>query len=123
MDLLRRSLSSTHQRTLHKHHYFRAMGSTGKSFKPTSIPLTPFQFAVARLTPYLLSNSFGGLFFFVFGITTMISMTLVWFLLPETKGVTLERMDEIFGSPYRYIQEGDHVVVIPRSEMEEVEDA
>lgn len=37
-------------------------------------------------------------------------MLLIWWLLPETKGVTLERMDEIFGSPYRYRDEGDNEV-------------
>lgn len=58
------------------------------------------QFTMSRIMPYLLSSRFGGLFYFFFGTTSIICMALVWFLLPETKDVTLERMDEIFGSPY-----------------------
>jgi len=78
------------------------------------------QFTVSRIVPYLLSDNFGGLFYFVFAITSIICLVLVWVLLPETKGVTLERMDDIFGSPYRFLHEGDHVVVVSRMEMEEV---
>lgn len=58
------------------------------------------QFTVARITPYMLSGSVDGLFYFVFAACTVVSATVVWFLLPETKGRSLESMDEIFGSPY-----------------------
>ncbi|KUJ15196.1 general substrate transporter [Mollisia scopiformis] len=55
------------------------------------------QFAVARASPSMLSALHGGFFFF-FATCITIMGTGVFFLLPETKGRTLERMDEIFGT-------------------------
>lgn len=57
------------------------------------------QFAVARASPSMLSNLHGGFFFF-FAACLVVMGTLVFFLVPETKGRTLERMDEIFGTAY-----------------------
>jgi len=59
------------------------------------------QFVVARISPYMLNAGHGSPFFFVFAAGTMISALLVYFFLPETKGRTLEAMDEIFGTPYK----------------------
>jgi hypothetical protein len=47
----------------------------------------------------MLSNLHGGFFFF-FAACLVVMGTLVFFLVPETKGRTLERMDEIFGTAY-----------------------
>ncbi|KAF8320765.1 general substrate transporter [Clavulina sp. PMI_390] len=55
-----------------------------------------WQFVVARSTPYMLSNIKAGTYFF-FGACTVFGMLWAIFLMPETKGVTLEGMDEIFG--------------------------
>jgi hypothetical protein len=58
-----------------------------------------FQFAVARATPSMLSSLKGGFFFF-FAACIVVMGVLVWWLVPETKGRSLEGMDEVFGSPY-----------------------
>ena len=61
-----------------------------------------FQFAVARASPYMLSALKGGFFFFFAACITVMGV-LVWWLVPETKGRSLESMDELFGSPYGVI--------------------
>jgi hypothetical protein len=58
-----------------------------------------FQFAVARASPYMLASLKGGFFFF-FASCIVVMGVGVWWLVPETKGRTLEGMDEVFGSPY-----------------------
>jgi hypothetical protein len=58
-----------------------------------------FQFAVARASPYMLASLKGGFFFF-FASCIVVMGIGVWWLVPETKGRTLEGMDEVFGSPY-----------------------
>ena len=35
--------------------------------------------------------------FFMFGSFCFLMGVLVWFLVPETKGISLEKMDELFG--------------------------
>lgn len=57
------------------------------------------QFAVARASPSMITNLKGGFFFF-FAACLVVMGFLVYFLVPETKGRTLERMDEIFGTAY-----------------------
>jgi hypothetical protein len=47
----------------------------------------------------MLSALHGGFFFFFATCITIMGI-LVFFLVPETKGRTLERMDEIFGTAY-----------------------
>ncbi|GMG07332.1 unnamed protein product [Aspergillus oryzae] len=54
-------------------------------------------FAVGLSTSPFLSASNYGTFIF-FGCITTIGVFWVWFLVPETKGRTLEEMDELFGS-------------------------
>ena len=54
-------------------------------------------FAVAISTSPFISNTQFGAFIF-FGAITTIAVLYVWFLVPETKGKTLEEMDEIFGA-------------------------
>ncbi|OBT94481.1 hypothetical protein VE01_07207 [Pseudogymnoascus verrucosus] len=61
------------------------------------------QYAVARLTPVLLSSgtyNSGNVFFFLFAACTLLAAALVAKFLPETKGLTAKGMDEIFGSRY-----------------------
>jgi sugar porter (SP) family MFS transporter len=52
--------------------------------------------AVSKATPLMLTNvSYGA--YFVFGAFNTV-MAIVAFWLPETKGLSLERMDELFGT-------------------------
>lgn len=59
-----------------------------------------FNFAVARATPVMLNtvgvNGFGT--YFIYGCFSFAIIVGVWFLIPETKGISLERMDELFGT-------------------------
>jgi hypothetical protein len=53
-------------------------------------------FAVGISTsPFINTSQFGAFIFF--GCVTVIAALWVYFLLPETKGLTLEEMDELFG--------------------------
>ncbi len=47
----------------------------------------------------MLSNLKGGFFFFFAAMITVMGV-VIWFVVPETKGRTLEGMDEVFGSAY-----------------------
>lgn len=54
-------------------------------------------FAVAMSTsPFIASSQFGAFIFF--GAVTTIGFIWVYFFVPETKGRTLEEMDEVFGT-------------------------
>ncbi|GFF24244.1 probable glucose transporter rco-3 [Aspergillus udagawae] len=54
-------------------------------------------FAVGLSTsPFIAASDYGTFIFF--GVVTTIGVLYVWFLVPETKGRTLEEMDELFGS-------------------------
>lgn len=54
-------------------------------------------FAVGISTsPFIHTSNFGTFIFF--GCVTTIGVLYVYFFVPETKGRTLEEMDEIFGS-------------------------
>jgi hypothetical protein len=61
------------------------------------ILLTPSpQFAVAVSTsPFINATQFGAFIFF--GAITVVGCLWVYFFVPETKGRTLEEMDELFG--------------------------
>jgi Sugar (and other) transporter len=47
----------------------------------------------------MLTEWKGGFFFF-FASCLVVMGSLVFWLVPETKGKTLERMDDVFGSAY-----------------------
>jgi len=54
-------------------------------------------FIVGQVTPDMISGiSYGT--YLVFGILTFIGAAFIWFFVPETKRLTLEEMDVIFGS-------------------------
>ncbi|KAK5688569.1 hypothetical protein LTS10_000547 [Elasticomyces elasticus] len=54
-------------------------------------------FVIARSVPYMISNiSYGT--YFVFASMTTIGIFWVFFFVPETKGLTMEEMDDLFGS-------------------------
>jgi MFS family permease len=56
-----------------------------------------FQFVIARSTPYMVSNIGYGTYLF-FGSCTILMTIWAYFFVPETKGRTLESMDQLFGA-------------------------
>jgi sugar porter (SP) family MFS transporter len=56
-----------------------------------------FQFVIARSTPYMISNIGYGTYLF-FGSCTILMTIWAYFCVPETKGRTLESMDQLFGA-------------------------
>ncbi|TVY53220.1 Quinate permease [Lachnellula cervina] len=58
-----------------------------------------FNFVVAQAVPHMLTdvgaNGYGT--YFVFGSFCFSMFFFVWFLVPETKGLSLEKMDDLFG--------------------------
>ncbi|KAH8649893.1 hypothetical protein BX600DRAFT_483872 [Xylariales sp. PMI_506] len=53
------------------------------------------QFIIVYSTPYMMTNITYGTFLF-FGASLVVAMVIVYFLLPETKGLSLEEMDILF---------------------------
>lgn len=41
-------------------------------------------------------NGYGT--YFIYGSFCVVMVIITWFFVPETKGVSLERMDELFGT-------------------------
>jgi Sugar (and other) transporter len=61
------------------------------------IPTSPLQANSPQVTPDMISGiSYGT--YLIFGILTFGGAAFVWFFVPETKRLTLEEMDVIFGS-------------------------
>ena len=54
-------------------------------------------FIVGQITPDLLTHIKYGTFVF-FGILTFMGAGFLWVVVPETKRLTLEEMDVVFGS-------------------------
>ncbi|UPX13637.1 uncharacterized protein EKO05_0004138 [Ascochyta rabiei] len=58
-----------------------------------------FNFVVARATPVMMTtvgfNGYGT--FLIYGCFCFSMFFFVWFLVPETKGLSLEKMDDLFG--------------------------
>lgn len=63
-------------------------------------------FIIARITPNMIygMNEFG--IFYLFGAVTICGFAFVWFFIPETKSVPLDKMDRLFEiRPVRKAQE------------------
>ncbi|OAL06039.1 general substrate transporter [Phaeosphaeriaceae sp. SRC1lsM3a] len=58
-----------------------------------------FNFVVARATPNMMATVGKGGYgtFLIYGSFCFSMFFFVWFLVPETKGLSLERMDDLFG--------------------------
>ena len=58
-----------------------------------------FNFVVARATPVMINTEGKGGYgaFLTYGCFCYAMFFFVWFLIPETKGLSLERMDDLFG--------------------------
>jgi sugar porter (SP) family MFS transporter len=55
-----------------------------------------FNFVIARSVPYMVSNIGYGTYF-VFATCLTLSIPFVYFFVPETKGLSLEEIDVLFG--------------------------
>jgi len=78
-----------------------------------------FNFVVAQAVPHMLvtvGNAGYGTYF-IFGSFCFSMFFFVWFLIPETKGMSLERMDDIFGVTEIAKQLGDEEAANPRPEI------
>lgn len=66
-----------------------------------------FNFVVARATPTMIATVGRGGYgaYFIYGSFCFSMFIFTWFFVPETKGISLERMDELFGQVPRI--EGD----------------
>jgi sugar porter (SP) family MFS transporter len=69
-------------------------------------------FVIARSVPYMITNIGGGTYF-VFASFLAAAVAFVFFFIPETKGLNMESMDELFGVPGA----GTHLA--PRDQDEE----
>jgi hypothetical protein len=55
-------------------------------------------FIVGQVTPDMLRSMTYGTYIF-FGLLTFMGAAFIWLIVPETKGLSLEEMDLLFGSP------------------------
>lgn len=53
-------------------------------------------FAIGQATPDMVGSMGYGTFIF-FGLVCFLAAAFIYFMVPETKGLTLEEMDEVFG--------------------------
>jgi hypothetical protein len=56
--------------------------------------------AIAYSTPYLVNADYANLqskVFFIWGTCCFVCIAFVWFMIYETKGLTLEEVDELYG--------------------------
>lgn len=59
-----------------------------------------FNFAIAYSTPYLVEENEANLqakVFFIWGCFCLVAIVFVWAMIYETKGLTLEQVDELYG--------------------------
>jgi hypothetical protein len=54
-------------------------------------------FIVGQITPDMIQHITYGTFIF-FGLMTFFGVVFIWFVVPETKRLSLEEMDVIFGT-------------------------
>jgi len=67
-----------------------------------------FNFVVARATPVMLDTVGKGGYgtYFIFGSFCFSMVVFAWVFIPETKGISLERMDELFGvADFRHVED------------------
>ncbi|CDO74961.1 hypothetical protein BN946_scf184945.g33 [Trametes cinnabarina] len=70
-------------------------------------------FIVGQVTPTMLDKIGFGTFVF-FGSFSLAGGLFIWFFVPETKGLTLEEMDEIFGSAGMAASEQERFLAIEK---------
>lgn len=76
-----------------------------------------WNFLVSRFTPQMLAQMEYGTYFF-FASLMFLSIFFVYFLIPETKGVPLERMDQLFETKPVWHAHGRIVAQLQEDEAE-----
>lgn len=70
-------------------------------------------FIIGQITPDLLKSITYGTYI-LFGLVTTLGAAFIWFLVPETKRLTLEEMDTIFGSEGTALKDQERMAEINR---------
>lgn len=70
-------------------------------------------FIIGQITPDLLENITYGTYI-LFGLVTTLGAGFIWFFVPETKRLTLEEMDTIFGSEGTALKDQERMAEINR---------
>lgn len=70
-------------------------------------------FIIGQITPDMLSSITYGTYI-LFGLVTTLGAAFIWFVVPETKRLTLEEMDTIFGSEGTALKDQERMADINR---------
>jgi sugar porter (SP) family MFS transporter len=70
-------------------------------------------FIIGQITPDLLKSITYGTYI-LFGLVTTLGAAFIWFVVPETKRLTLEEMDTIFGSEGTALKDQERMAEINR---------
>jgi MFS family permease len=70
-------------------------------------------FIIGQITPELLDSITYGTYI-LFGLLTFVGAAFIWFFVPETKRLTLEEMDTIFGSEGAALKDQERMAEINR---------
>lgn len=70
-------------------------------------------FIVGQVTPDMLENLTYGTYIF-FGLLTFMGAAFIWIYIPETKGLSLEEMDLLFGSAGTATEDRERMHAIER---------
>lgn len=77
-------------------------------------------FVIARSVPYMITNIGGGTYF-VFASFLTVAVLFVFFFVPETRGLDMESMDDLFGVPGAGARMAAHVVDEEKATSETIE--
>lgn len=75
-----------------------------------------FNFMIARATPYMIADIGYGTYF-LFAACITLSIPWVYFFVPETKNLSLEEMDRLFG-----VQVFENSVDVEKAAVSQVEE-
>jgi len=75
-----------------------------------------WNFLISRFTPQMFLKMDYGVYMF-FACLMLLSIPFVFFLIPETKGIPLERMDELFETKPAHNAHGRMLLVLQETEV------
>ncbi|EGV62138.1 hypothetical protein PSN45_000861 [Yamadazyma tenuis] len=77
------------------------------------------QFVIVYSNPYMMTNIKYGSFYF-FGACLLLSVPFVYFIIPETRGISLENMDVLFsirGTALKKRKKADEIIAMRKQEV------